>query len=48
MSITVSDLANGPDGVNASPQIFLFVMFNFFSNDRDSVLKLNGRPLAQL
>ena len=32
---TVNVRVNAPDGVNASPRIFLFVMFSFFSNDRD-------------
>ena len=44
-STTVNDRANAPDGVNASPQIFLFVMFNFFSNDRDFRNSIN-KPIG--
>ena len=43
--ITINDLANAPDGVNASPQICLFVMFNFFSNDRNFRNSIN-KPLG--
>ena len=33
---TVNIRVNALDGVNASPQIFLFVMFNLFSNDQET------------